>query len=373
MQTSPNNPGQHFFLIKKIIGNKPGVEPQLRALLMTGTLSPNLNPVIASMNGKRFSDLIRRYQSGTCTPQEKELVEKWLENRAESRQADRLSAREREDILADVSTALFDKIQSERKPSVSFVPWWRIAAAFTLLAVAAYGLWFMTYRPAAAGPDVLLASTAAHEVRKVILTDGTIIWLKGNSSLTYPSEFSGAERNITLTGEALFEVAKDPAHPFIVSSGDFKTTVLGTSFNLKTTPQKVEVLVLTGKVALTAATHPDRIIVMPNQKASLGHADQQPARAEAKPAEQQQVVDHTEYIMNFRDTRMDEVLQRIEKKFNVLTTMDDRALANCVITIDLTDQSLDRTLEMVSAILGFTYDIDNSTISIHGEGCEIIN
>ena len=323
------------------------------------------------MHDKKFSDLIRRYQSGTCTPQEKELVEKWLENRAESRQSDKLPPHEREEILADISIQLLHKIHSEKQQPVTSAPWWRMAAAFTLIAVAAYLLWHLAYRPATG--SMLQAVTSGYEVHKVILSDGTIIWLKGNSTIRYPQEFTGTERHVSLTGEALFEVAKDPGHPFIVSSGDFKATVLGTSFNLKTTAQNAEVLVLTGKVALTSGTRAERIVVMPNQKVSLTHTDQQPAKAEAKPAEQQQVVYKTEYIMNFRDTRMDEVLKRIEQKFDVSATVDDSALTNCVITIDLTDRSLDRTLDMVSAILGFTYEINNNTISIHGEGCEITN
>lgn len=324
------------------------------------------------MNEKKFSDLMRRYQSNTCTPQEKELVDKWLENRTESRQSEKLLPQEHEDILSDISTALVDKIQSERKQQSTPTPWWRMAAVFALVAVALYFLWYVAYGTDFTGPKFLYASTSGNEVRKVILTDGTIIWLKGNSSVTYPREFTGNKRNVTLTGEALFEVAKDAAHPFIVSSGDFKTTVLGTSFNLKTTAKNVEVLVLTGKVAITSTQRTDRIIVMPNQKASFNRVDQALAKAEAKIAEQQQVIERTEYDMNFRDTRMDEVIERIEKKFDVSTAIQDGTLANCIITIDLTDQSLDRTLDMVSAILGFTYEIDNKDISIRGEGCDAI-
>ena len=323
------------------------------------------------MKDKKFSDLIRRYQSGTCTTQEKALVEQWLENRAESGQSGKLPPQERDQVLADISAQLFDKIHAGQPQHGTGAPWWRMAAAFALLAAAAYLLWYFVYPSTTA--TTVQASTSGYEVRKVILSDGTIVWLKGNSTIIFPTAFTGTERHISLSGEALFEVAKDPEHPFIVSSGDFKATVLGTSFNLKTTPLDFEVLVLTGKVALTSSTQTDRIIVMPNQKASITHAAAPPAKTEAKPAEQEQVVYKTEYIMNFRDTRMDEVISRIEKKFDVTATVDDRALTHCMITIDLTDQSLDRTLEMVSAILGFTYEINNSTISIHGEGCEITN
>ncbi|MCD9017543.1 FecR family protein [Parachryseolinea silvisoli] len=325
------------------------------------------------MSESEFSDLIRRYQSDTCTPQERALVEKWLENRTESNQSEKIPPQERKEILSDISIALFEKITAAREQQNTLTPWWRMAAVFALVAVSMYFLWHVAYRPSAAEPEILHASTSGNEVRKVMLADGTIIWLKGNSSVSYPNEFSGRERNVTLSGEALFEVAKDAAHPFIISSGEYKTTVLGTSFNLKVTPENVEVLVLTGKVAITSSRRTDRIIVMPNQKASFSGVNEQPEKAQVKIAEQQQVIDRTEYDMNFRDTRMDEVIKRIEKKFDVSTALQEGTLANCIITIDLTDQSLDRTLDMVSAILGFTYEINNKDISIRGDGCEAIN
>jgi ferric-dicitrate binding protein FerR (iron transport regulator) len=65
------------------------------------------------------------------------------------------------------------------------------------------------------------------KTKKVILEDGTIIWLKGNSSLTYPEHFVSATREVNLIGEALFEVAKDASHPFIVHSNGMNTRFWG--------------------------------------------------------------------------------------------------------------------------------------------------
>lgn len=325
------------------------------------------------MNERKFSDLIRRYQSGTCTEEEKQLVEKWLENRYESRQSEKLSQQERKEILTDISTKLFDEIKSKRPRQVTLSSWWQIAAAIALVGTSSYIVWQTVNNRSAYVEEMLVASAFGNEVSKVMLTDGSIIWLKGNSKLTYPRKFSGHERNVVLTGEALFEVAKDPQHPFIISCGNLKATVLGTSFNIKATEADIEVLVLTGKVALTSNKGSERVIVMPNEKILFSNANQQLVKFEAKVAEQTQIVSSTEYDMHFHDTRMDEVVDRIEEKFNVSVIIDDSTLNNCLITIDLTDQSLDRTLEMASAILGFTYDIDNGAIAIHGSGCEILD
>jgi ferric-dicitrate binding protein FerR (iron transport regulator) len=67
---------------------------------------------------------------------------------------------------------------------------------------------------------------------QVTLSDGTKVWLNTASSLRFPTRFDGKQREVALTGEAYFEVAKDEKHPFIVRTDDMKVTVLGTKFNV---------------------------------------------------------------------------------------------------------------------------------------------
>jgi transmembrane sensor len=91
--------------------------------------------------------------------------------------------------------------------------------------------------------------TLDKDIRLLCLPDGTRVWLNQNTEIEYPSEFSGKDRKITLKGEAFFEVKRDVAHPFIISSGSIKTTVLGTSFTIKAyNNDQSEVNVRTGKV-----------------------------------------------------------------------------------------------------------------------------
>lgn len=68
---------------------------------------------------------------------------------------------------------------------------------------------------------------------KVVLSDGTTVWLNADSRMTYPSKFTGSNRVVKLQGEAYFEVAKDKKHPFIVIANGVKTRVLGTEFNVR--------------------------------------------------------------------------------------------------------------------------------------------
>lgn len=96
----------------------------------------------------------------------------------------------------------------------------------------------------------------------VVLTDGTKVMLNAASSLTFPSTFKGGERNVSLSGEAYFEVSKNKSKPFKVNSGMQVVEVLGTHFNvnayndeaiIKTTLIEGSVKVSTGNKALIIA------------------------------------------------------------------------------------------------------------------------
>lgn len=67
----------------------------------------------------------------------------------------------------------------------------------------------------------------------IVLADGTKVWLDAMSSLRFPTAFRGPDRRIELTGQAYFEVARDPSHPFVVDFKKAVVGVLGTSFNIK--------------------------------------------------------------------------------------------------------------------------------------------
>ena len=79
--------------------------------------------------------------------------------------------------------------------------------------------------------DITLSTPRGGQYR-VVLNDGTKVWLNAASTLSYPANFNGSERLVALTGEAYFEVSHDAKHPFIVRSAGQQIKVLGTSFNV---------------------------------------------------------------------------------------------------------------------------------------------
>lgn len=112
---------------------------------------------------------------------------------------------------------------------------------------------------------------------KIILADGTEVWLNAGSRLIYPSVFKGSKRKVQLQGEAFFKVSKDKSKPFFVETNHSTIRVLGTSFNVKAYPdEKVEETVLVEgavNLDLRKKIFGDEIQLKPEQRIVVSDTD----------------------------------------------------------------------------------------------------
>lgn len=123
--------------------------------------------------------------------------------------------------------------------------WTAVACAVIIISIGSYYS-FNQYN--LSQPKITSTITYKNDIRLISLPDGTRVWLNQNTEIDYPARFSKNERNVTLKGEAFFEVKRDPSRPFIITSGAVKTTVLGTSFNVRAyNDNDAQVSVRTGK------------------------------------------------------------------------------------------------------------------------------
>jgi transmembrane sensor len=298
------------------------------------------------MNNQTFETLVDKYLKGLLNEQETAYVEKWLDSLEDKEALNTLSATE----LATAKEVMYRKLD-KRINQHRFVNnrWLKVAAAVIFIVSAGYWL---------SDRNVELESTAG-SIRKQILSDGSIVWLKGASRLTYPRTFGDGNREVTLAGEALFEVAQDAKHPFRIYCGDLTTTVLGTSFNIRNTGNETSVSVLTGKISLTAGAAP-AITLTANENAVYS-ATKTTTIVKAATA-LHELTKGTEYDMAFNDAGMQDVIQRIERKFNVDIQLTDSAIVNNLITADMTDQSLEQTVEMICQALNLEARFKGQTI-----------
>ncbi|MBV7532078.1 FecR family protein [Chitinophaga sp. sic0106] len=109
-------------------------------------------------------------------------------------------------------------------------------------------------------------STPAGMKYKIMLPDGSAVWLNAASSLTYPAVFAAGNRTVKLQGEAFFDIAADPAKPFIVQAGNQSVQVLGTRFNVNAYPEDGEhkTTLLQGAVKVSQGNN--AIIIQPGQQ-----------------------------------------------------------------------------------------------------------
>lgn len=105
---------------------------------------------------------------------------------------------------------------------------------------------------------------------RLTLPDGTTVWLNAASAITYPTTFTGAVRDVKISGEAYFEVAKDAERPFIVEAGTMKVEVLGTHFNINAYAGEpvIKTTLLEGAVKVLSDGRED--MLQPGQQARLG-------------------------------------------------------------------------------------------------------
>ena len=106
------------------------------------------------------------------------------------------------------------------------------------------------------------------ETFKVVLSEGTEVFLNSDSRLAYPTVFKGKERVVSLEGEAYFKVAKDAAHPFIVKSGNLQITALGTEFNVSAYPESQEIAttLISGSIRVDYNNLTTSVILHPNEQ-----------------------------------------------------------------------------------------------------------
>jgi transmembrane sensor len=326
-----------------------------------------------------FKKLIEKYQRGQLSGKEKAMLDDWFEALASGKDPTGWTEEDQLKLKHQVLESLFGDTQPScsvhhsRRPGREKNLWsgiLRVAASVLLLVTVSFAIWQFAAQ-ADKNKVATIRTSTANSINKIVLTDGSVVWLKKNSTLEYPRRFTGSERSIILKGEALFQVANDSLHPFVIQCGDLITTVLGTSFNIKASEVDIEVVVLTGKVSLTSKNDRKGVIVMPNEKAMYLVGQKQIAKVEkqVKKTETNAAVAGTEYTMKFEDTSMEEVIRKIEGKFNVRIHTRDPKLRNCMITADFSGQSLDQTLNMIGQALGFEYEMNDDKVTLLGAGC----
>lgn len=194
---------------------------------------------------------------------------------------------------------------------------------------------------------------------RLVLSDGSTVWLNAASSVTYPTAFIGGERKVTITGEVYFEVAKNPAMPFYVSHGDMAVKVLGTHFNIDTynDEQEIKVTLLEGMVAVSQGPKSEQL--RPGQQARLSDHDIQLIQS----VDVDEVMAWKNDEFYFTGTDIKTIMHQIERYYDVEVQYDDVVPYKFVAKISR-DVNLSQFLEKLELTNLVHFRIDGNKVTV---------
>jgi transmembrane sensor len=232
---------------------------------------------------------------------------------------------------------------------------------------------------------------------KLLLPDSTQVWLNSGSKLTYDKTYGNGTREVSLSGEAYFDVVKNPTHPFVIHTVNIDIKVLGTAFNVKSFPNEknTETSLIRGSIEVTFKNRPsEKIILKPNEK--LITANEEPVKDSAQKEAQQEkskpatakeaarqdplvMVSHltyephdgtiveTSWMENkliFRSETFEELAIKLERWYGISIRFTDEEIKPRRLTGVFENESLQQALEALQLITPFAYKMNKSEVMI---------
>jgi transmembrane sensor len=357
------------------------------------------------MDEDRISYLLARYLAGELTPGEEEELEwnKLANPRLQEVIRVMLSLRDQPPagLSADEEQAMLEKglqqwkgLAGSRYVGLKAVPrmseggkeagqrWkrWVVAASLLVIATTAVFYWRSVRRKGeviAAVPLRTKEIVTKYGTRSYQeMPDGSKLWLNAGSKVIYADSFSDGKRELTLTGEAFFDIQHDPSHPFIIHTGQLDIRVLGTTLNVRAYAgdSATETTLIMGKVEVDVkGRHRQTIVLHPGEKVSVAVEKKSvPAGGEIRlrpvgPDPAYGTIVETSWVEDklvFRNEQMAAVAARMERWYNIRIRFDNDRYQQQELTGYFKDQPVENVMKALQVILGFHYKMENDMIHI---------
>ncbi|MDO1451195.1 FecR domain-containing protein [Rhodocytophaga aerolata] len=246
----------------------------------------------------------------------------------------------------------------QRKPS----QWYWMAAAAVLLPLIFMSLWQVEYF------YYQTYTTQFGETKTIILADQSQVVLNAHSTLKVPRDmFAAGAREVWLTGEGFFNIAKHPIHQkFLVHTDKLDIEVLGTKFNVSDRRGSARIVLEEGKVKVTpvAVDAPEReeaLVMHPGESIEVTSARRAPVKKYVKP---ELYTAWRENKLIFEQTPLFEVLQTIEDYYGIQFVVEDSSLSKEQFTGVLPNNDLGVILKSLSRTYGFTIYREEQTVRL---------
>lgn len=228
-------------------------------------------------------------------------------------------------------------------------------------------------------------STRLGSKSKLVLPDGSVVWLNAGSKLTYDKNFGNGNRSVTLNGEAFFDVVKMPDLPFVIQTKAIQIKVLGTAFNVRSYEDEptTQTSLIRGKVQITINKRPDEVFFLkPNQKLVVANEPAAANKTEEKhidkkiplvSLEQLTYVPRDSSIVEtswkenklvFQDESFYELAKKLEKWYDVKLSFSDPEIETIRLSGTFEKETITQALEALQITADFHFTINQNNIII---------
>lgn len=234
--------------------------------------------------------------------------------------------------------------------------YFRIAAIVILLLGIGSVLLYMNDKGVLSRKTVV-ATTDNQKNLQVTLPDGSNIFLNRNTRLSYRKNFARHGRNVTLSGEAFFEIARDENNPFIVDAGNASIKVLGTSFNIISNNQDsaVEVFVKTGQVMVSGIENNNNLILEPGYIGTMF-----PEHSEKSVNNNLNYMSWNTGLLVYDGQTLDVVFRDLKRVYNMDIVTDDPEIITNTWTSPIDNQTQETIIRLICASFNLSYTKDGS-------------
>lgn len=276
--------------------------------------------------------------------------------------------------------------------------WLSYAAIIIALAGSTLALYWFNKGPQKKSPDLLAANTAINEVvarpgsrSKLVLPDGTQVWLNAESRITYHNNFNTDQREVDLEGEAFFDVTHDAQRPFTVHTSGIDIKVLGTAFNVKSyaSDETIETTLLRGSIEVVRKNDPaaPKVILRPHEKLVFNKEELMDKDVSTDKAlssattplqagisvtmlpknKPDSIIKETSWLynkLNFDGDSFEELAAKMERWYDVKIVINNERLKHTRLKGSFENETVRQALEALRIITPFEYRVEGREVVV---------
>jgi len=309
-------------------------------------------------NNQINDDLITKYLCGEATPDEALQIEEWKEiSKGNQLYFDNMQ----ETILLISNSELLvpDKVRAWQKINKKIKPAIKIAWIYGIAAVFVVGVFFVIFliKDDKMPSEVIANNTSVTQ----FLADKTEVTLQAHSHIIFAEGYGKNNRRLKLNGQAKFTVTHNETLPFIIESNGVFIEDLGTVFSVESQPDSDTVYVVVNEgIVRLYDEQGSEIIIRAGEKAWYIRS-------------QKKIITDIETKVlkfDFKDTRLVEVIDLLEKTYQVDVKLSPESIGECKITTQFFDEEVATIITVIAETLGFKYEYQDHHYKIEGKTCQ---